>query len=170
MNYSSNILCPSLLQHQFLTLLLIMHTARFLLGCLACMVGARQVQGVRDWELENIAQYRAGDMNDAELGFANLRNAMSDPSLLSDVARYLRQPEGRAELIKLMADSNFQLQVKHVVEQMSLSDSLTDILKLEYYAGMASASVGGTATSRAASSPGMFFGGGGSPAKKEQRI
>merc|ERR1719265_3097206 len=108
-------------------------------------------------------------MNDAELGLTNLRNAMNDPSVLSEVAQYLRQPEGRAELIKLMAHPNFQGQAKHVVKQMSMSDSLTDILKLEYYAGMAGASVGGTAKSRVAQSPDMFFGGGGAPAKKKSR-
>merc|ERR1719265_1985412 len=109
-------------------------------------------------------------MNDAELGLANLRNAMNDPSVLSEVAQYLRQPEGRAELIKLMAHPSFQGQAKHVVEQMSMSDSLTDILKLEYYAGMAGASVGDTAKSRVAQSPDMFFGGGGSPAKKSREF
>jgi len=142
-----------------------MHAAGFLLACLACVGCARRVhtslersqdsKGVRDWELENIARHRAGDMNDAELGLANLRNAMKDPSLLSQVAQYLRQPEGRAELIKLMADSNFQGQAKHVAKQMSTSDALTDILKLEYYAGVTGAPMGGASKPRAASSPDM---------------
>ena len=39
----------------------------------------------REWELENVARHRAGELNDAELGMANLKQAMSDPSLLSSV-------------------------------------------------------------------------------------
>ena len=112
---------------------------------LACLVGAdhaRRVHktnghihaGAREWEMENIVRYRAGEMNDAELGLANLQKAMRDPSLLSEVAQGLRNAEGMAELIKVMADSEFQEQAKVVAEHMKASGAFPDFLKLEYYA------------------------------------
>jgi len=108
-----------------------------LLG-LACAGHARRVQSntddAREWELENIARHRGGELNDAELGLANLKMAMRDPSVLSEVAQGLRHPEGRAELIKLMAKPEFQEQAKHVAEQMKASGVPDDFLKLEYYA------------------------------------
>eukprot|EP00973_Karenia_brevis_P063607 8841299-Karenia_brevis.AAC.1 len=85
---------------------------------------------VRDWESENIARHRAGEMNDAELGLANLKMAMHDPSLLQDVAEGLRHPEGRAELIKMMSDPNFQAQAKRIAEQLKMSGIPADFLKL----------------------------------------
>mmetsp|Transcript_94411 Transcript_94411/g.173065 ORF Transcript_94411/g.173065 Transcript_94411/m.173065 type:complete len:378 (+) Transcript_94411:76-1209(+) len=120
-----------------------MQAIALVLAVLACAGHARRVQtktddGVRDWELENIARHRAGEMNDAELGLANLKMAMHDPSLLSDVARGLRHPEGRGELIKMSADPNFQKQAKRTFEQMKVSGIPADFLKLEYYAALSS--------------------------------
>merc|ERR1712013_822600 len=43
---------------------------------------------------------------------ANLKKAMSDKLLLSEVAQELREPEGRAQLIKLMANPKFQAQAR----------------------------------------------------------
>jgi hypothetical protein len=119
-----------------------MRTAVRVLACLACAGHARRVQtrtdtGARDWELANVARHNAGAINDAELGMANLQNAMHDASLLSEVARELRQSEGRAELVKMMANPRFQLQAKDAAEQMKASDVPTDFLKLEYYGGVA---------------------------------
>merc|ERR1719183_357160 len=57
-------------------------------------------------------------MNAAELGLANLKMAMRDQSLMSEVAEGMRQPEGRAELVKVMADSKFHKQAKALIEQM----------------------------------------------------
>jgi hypothetical protein len=119
-----------------------MRTAVRVLACLACAGHARRVQtrtdtGARDWELANVARHNAGAINDAELGMANLQNAMHDASLLSEVARELRQSEGRAELVKMMANPRFQLQAKDAAEQMKASDIPTDFLKLEYYGGVA---------------------------------
>jgi hypothetical protein len=119
-----------------------MRTLVLALACLAWAGNARRLQvddAARSWELENIARRRAGEMNDAELGLANLKNAMGDQALMSEVAQWLRHPEGRAELVKVMADPSFQEQAKQVAEQMKGSDALADILKLEYYTGVASA-------------------------------
>jgi len=95
------------------------------------------MQGAPTWELENIAHYRAGEMNNAELGLANLRMIMRDQPLLAEVAEGLRQPEGRAELVKMMADPKFQKQAKHLVQRMKTNGVLPDFLKAEFYAGAA---------------------------------
>ena len=34
----------------------------------------------RQWEMENVARHRAGELNDAEMGMANLKNAMGGAS------------------------------------------------------------------------------------------
>jgi hypothetical protein len=115
--------------------------------------------------LENIARHRAGDINDAELGLANLRNAMQDKALLSEVAHMLRQPEGRAQLVKMMSNPEFQKQMRYAVKQ---SDIPADILKLEYYGGVAAAASQGASSSRVASSPEMFFSGGSKPKLKDR--
>merc|ERR1719401_1953462 len=49
-------------------------------------------------------------MNAAELGLANLKMAMRDPSLMSELAEGMRQPQGLADLVKVMADPEFQKQ------------------------------------------------------------
>merc|ERR1719491_2367059 len=51
-------------------------------------------------------------MNVAELGLANLKMAMRDQSLMSEVAEGMRQPEGLAELARIMADPKFQKQAQ----------------------------------------------------------
>jgi len=105
------------------------------LACLVCASDARAVQNrARDWELENLARHRAGDLNDAELGMINLQNAINDPSLMKEVAQMLRGVEGRAQLVKMMAKPNFFEQAKNAFEQMEASGIPTDFLKLEYYA------------------------------------
>merc|ERR1719265_59135 len=78
-------------------------------------------------------------MNAAELGLANLKMAMRDQSLMSEVAEGMRQPEGLAELVRIMADPKFQKQAKGLVEQMKANGILTDFLKLEYYGSLSAA-------------------------------
>merc|ERR1711933_28251 len=68
--------------------------------------------------------------NEAELGMTNLEQAMHDPSLLSDVARELRHPEGQVELVKMLADPNFQQQMGNLIEANGV---LADFLTLEFY-------------------------------------
>merc|ERR1719203_245852 len=72
-------------------------------------------------------------MNVAELGLANLKMAMRDQSLMSEVAEGMRQPEGRAELIRIMADQKFQKQAEGLVGQMKSGGIPADFLKLEFY-------------------------------------
>jgi hypothetical protein len=85
---------------------------------------------VRDWELENSALQQAG-LNDAELGMVNLKQAMHDPSLLADIARGLRHPEGRGELVKMLANPSFQEQMKALIEA---NGAVADFLRPGFYA------------------------------------
>jgi len=102
---------------------------RVLVIALAC-VG----QAARNWELENSALHKAGKLNDAELGLANLAKAMHDPQLLKEVAAQLRSTEGRAEMVKMMANPEFQGQAKDTINQLKASGALPNFLKLEFYA------------------------------------
>jgi len=121
-----------------------MHAVAFALACLACVGQARRVQtegpptnsGARDWELEHVRLHRAGEMNDAELGMANLRKTMHDPALLRDVVQELRGKEGLTRLAKMIADPQFQEQAKDVVKQVKSSGGLPEFLKLESYASV----------------------------------
>ena len=64
----------------------------------------------RDWELENIERHKEGTMNAAELGMANLKNAMKDPSVMGEMAQMMKDPENMAALKKMMSDPSFQQQ------------------------------------------------------------
>merc|ERR1711971_537695 len=89
---------------------------------------------VRDWESKNLIRNVKGELTDAELGMLNLMNAMQDPSLLKGMAEGLRQPEGKAELIKLMANPDFQEQAKQVADDLKASGIVANFLKPEFYA------------------------------------
>jgi hypothetical protein len=62
---------------------------------------------------------------------ANLKQAMRDPSLLAEVARGLRNPEGSVELIKMLANPSFQQQMKSLIESNGV---VSEFLSLEFYA------------------------------------
>jgi len=137
-----------------------MKAASLVLACLACGGLSRRVQtasersqdksdGARDWELENLAHHHAGEMNAAELGLANLKMAMRDQSLMSEVAEGMRKPEGLAELVRIMADPRFQKQAQGLVGQMKASGILTDFLKLEYYGALNAAGAFGPSMGKA---------------------
>merc|ERR1719161_2067615 len=103
----------------------------------ACVTYARKHSlSVAEWELENSAKYRAGELNEAELGVANLKMAMRDPSMMSEVAQWLRQPEGQTQLIKMMANPDFQDQARDVADAIKKDGRLPNFLRIEYYADM----------------------------------
>jgi hypothetical protein len=104
---------------------------------LALLGSARRVQtsvGGQDWESENSVRNLRGEINDAELGLLNLKSAMRDPSLLKEMAEGLRHPEGRAELIKLMANPRFQEQAKRVADNMRANGVFAGFLEPAFYA------------------------------------
>jgi len=91
--------------------------------------------GVYEWEWESSARYRTGELNEAELGMSNLKKAMNEPGLMSEVAQWLRHPEGRGQLMKMMLDRNFQRQAKFAAEQLKKDGVLPNLFQLDYYAG-----------------------------------
>jgi len=110
-----------------------MARAGLLMLCLtsACYARRVQEQGARSWEFKNAALQRAGAMNEAELGMANLKQAMHDPSLLADIAQELRHQEGRVDVMKMMASPSFQQQMKSLIEE---NGAVADFLTPEFYA------------------------------------
>merc|ERR1719379_1915671 len=108
---------------------------RFIVLAVACSFSAGLVQGLDDWELENSAlRYAAGETNEAEFGMATLMNAMRDPSLFSAIAEELRDAETLAEVVKMMADPDFQEQAKDAAEQLEASGFPMEVFKAEFYA------------------------------------
>ena len=47
--------------------------------------------GAREYEMENMARHRAGELNTAELGMANMKHAMNDPSAMAEMAEIPRK-------------------------------------------------------------------------------
>jgi hypothetical protein len=118
-----------------------MHSIACVLVSLAIIGSARRVQtsvgsavGARDWEFENELRSSKGEITDAELGLLNLKNAMRDPALLKEMADGLRQSEGRAELIKMMANPKFQEQSKRLADNMRANGVFAAFLEPEFYA------------------------------------
>jgi hypothetical protein len=114
-----------------------MHSSFCVLMSLALLGSARRVQtsvGGQGWESENAVRNLKGEINDAELGLLNLKSAMRDPSLLKEMAEGLRHPEGRAELIKMMANPRFQEQAKRVADNMRANGVFAGFLEPAFYA------------------------------------
>jgi hypothetical protein len=123
------------LQHSYFST---MRSVACALVSLAVISSARRVQtsvgaavGVREWESENMAR---SDITDAELGLLNLKSAMRDPSMLKEMAEGLRHPEGRAELIKLMANPSFQEEAKTLAKSMRSNGVFAAFLEPAFYA------------------------------------
>jgi len=108
----------------------------FAVACSACASYARRPSpSVADWESQNSAKYRKGELNEAELGLENLKMAIRDPSLMSEVAQWMRQPDGQKQLVKMMAKPEFQEQARDVANKVKNSKGrLPNFLTLEYYA------------------------------------
>jgi hypothetical protein len=68
-----------------------------------------------DWELENLARYRAGEINEAQLGMANLMRSVGDTSMRVEVMKMMNGPEVQ----KMMADPSFQEQAEQLLSQQA---------------------------------------------------
>jgi len=118
-----------------------MHSIFYALVGLVVTGSARRVQtssgdvtGAREWESENMVRYTKSEITEAELGLLNLKSAIYDPVVLKEMADGLRHPEGRAELVKMMANPMFQEQAKRVVDNMKASGVFANFLRPESYA------------------------------------
>merc|ERR1719222_1857059 len=60
---------------------------------------------------------------------------MKDPSYLSEVAQWLRHPDGHAHYVKMMkANPTFQDEARDAAEALKKDGILPNFLRLEYYA------------------------------------
>jgi len=75
----------------------------------------------------------AKELNDAELGWANLQQAMRDPQLMSEVAEMMRDPENLGEAAKMLSSPEFQEQAARIRDEMKATGTIPDFLTLEYY-------------------------------------
>eukprot|EP00967_Tisochrysis_lutea_P056112 scaffold70763_cov32-Tisochrysis_lutea.AAC.1 len=77
--------------------------------------GAAGVAEAADWEIENIARHKAGQLNTAELGMAQLRGAMQDPAAMKNMMEMLKDPSTRAEVEAMMNDPGFKAQAQQMM-------------------------------------------------------
>jgi hypothetical protein len=92
-----------------------MRTLAVTLACVACLGHASSTSEPRDWELENLARYNAGEINDAELGMANVIRASNDPEIISEVWQMMNDPKVQ----ELMADPDFREQAEQIRQQFA---------------------------------------------------
>ena len=57
----------------------------------------------REWELENIERMKQGELNHAELGFANMKAAINDPGMMQNVMEMMKDPATMAEVRRARA-------------------------------------------------------------------
>jgi len=100
------------------------------------MAGSAATAQARDWEMENIEAHKGGTMNAAELGMANLKGAMKDPSVMAEVANMMKDPENMAALKKMMADPTFQRQAQAMAAKMKGDGTLPDFSSPQMQAKM----------------------------------
>merc|ERR1719393_1205711 len=74
--------------------------------------------GARDYEMENMARHRAGELNTAELGFENMKNAIKDPSALNEMAELMKDPDNVRQVQQMMSDPAFQAQARKMMANM----------------------------------------------------
>merc|ERR1719487_1251172 len=92
--------------------------AKMMAGLAGQQAAAGGASDARERELENIARHKSGELNDAELGMANMQKAMQDPSLLASIREMMKDPNTMAEVQKMMADPAFKAQAQQVAENM----------------------------------------------------
>mmetsp|Transcript_67515 Transcript_67515/g.119840 ORF Transcript_67515/g.119840 Transcript_67515/m.119840 type:complete len:288 (+) Transcript_67515:108-971(+) len=87
-----------------------------------------QKYAAREWELENMAKQQKGEMNLAEVGMANLKEAMADPAVISEMQEMMNDPEIQAQLKEMMADPEWQKQVQTLLNDPENMAQLQDLL------------------------------------------
>lgn len=118
---------------------------------LAAMMGKgaakTQEQGYADWELENAERHRAGELNDAELGMANMQRAARDPAMLKQAMDMFKDPNTMAEVKKMMQDPAFKAQAEAMVNKMKADGSFPDLSKMNQMMGGMGGAGGGAGMS-----------------------
>ncbi len=82
---------------------------------------SREEREAREWELENARKYQEGALNDAQLGMANLKGAINDPSVMQDVFKMMNDPETMAEVRNMMNNPDFKRQAAEMMKGVDMS-------------------------------------------------
>lgn len=83
-----------------------------------------QTGSAREWELENAARHKTGELNSAELGMANMQQAMKDPSVMAETMKMMQDPEAQRKIKEMMADPTFQAQAQQAMAAMKQGGGL----------------------------------------------
>jgi len=83
----------------------------------------------RQWELENAERHRGGTLNDAELGMANLKQALGDKDMMAKVANMMKDPATMAQVKQLMDNPAFKAQAQQMMAGLQGSGGL-DMAKM----------------------------------------
>jgi hypothetical protein len=73
--------------------------------------------GALDWEIRHALQRLSGEINEAEVGVANLQQVASDPSIISEITQQLKDPEFIAQLEEKLKDPIFQEQAQEAIAE-----------------------------------------------------
>eukprot|EP00964_Phaeocystis_antarctica_P003731 scaffold2016_cov63-Phaeocystis_antarctica.AAC.2 len=125
----------------------------------------------REWELENAARHKTGELNSAELGMANMQQAMKDPSVMAETMKMMQDPEAQRKIKEMMADPTFQAQAQQAMAAMKQSggmEGMGDIGKMlqdPEIVAKARQMAQSMGLSGGAGMPGMGGGGGGAEAE-----
>ena len=79
---------------------------------------ANAMGGAREYEIENMERHRAGELNTAELGMANMQQALKDPSAMAEMAEMMKDPDNMRQVQAMMKDPAFQAQAKKMMANM----------------------------------------------------
>ena len=86
--------------------------------------GEGQTGNAREWELENMERHKTGELNSAELGMANMQQALKDPSVLAETMKMMQDPEAQRKMKEMMSDPTFQAQAQQAMAAMKQSGGL----------------------------------------------
>merc|ERR1719483_2027103 len=86
--------------------------------------GEAPAGNAREWELENAARHKTGELNSAELGMANMQQAMKDPSVMAETMKMMQDPEAQRKIKEMMADPTFQAQAQQAMAAMKQGGGL----------------------------------------------
>ena len=82
------------------------------------------VGNAREWEVENAARYKTGELNTAELGLKNMQQGMKDPSVMAETMKMMQDPENQRKIKEMMADPTFQAQAQQAMAAMKQNGGL----------------------------------------------
>jgi len=109
---------------------------------------AGRAMGARDFEMDNMRRHKAGEINAAEMGMDNLKQAMQDPSAMAEMAKLMQDPDAMRQVKEMMANPEFRKQAQAVKDQMGdmpdLQKMMQDPAVMQKAQAMAQQMMGGS--------------------------